>query len=214
MNRPRASCEGGNDCGDEIVARLVDAPVDFDAYRRPVRYQKTPADLDPYLDTWDPSFKTLGEGAPKFDERFFEIKNDDGVRTVTPKGPRFRGQVVVLISPTNSSATFQFASAMRRHRLATLIGEPTGGNQRGINGGAYFFLHLPNSGLEADLPLIAILRMRTNRTPGSPPMSSRHGPPRRSQAGGIRRSRPPSPHSPPSVSIGSSASGSASPRPR
>jgi hypothetical protein len=33
-------------------------------------------------------------------------------------------------------------------------GQPTGGNQRGINGGAFVFLRLPGSGIELDLPLI------------------------------------------------------------
>jgi C-terminal processing protease CtpA/Prc len=61
--------------------------------------------------------------------------------------------VAVLISPVNSSATFSFARRVREARAATLIGEPTGGNLRGINGGAYFFVRLPESGLEFDLPL-------------------------------------------------------------
>ena len=38
--------------------------------------------------------------------------------------------------------------------MARFIGEPTGGNQRGINGGAFYFLRLPNSHIEVDLPLI------------------------------------------------------------
>jgi hypothetical protein len=35
-----------------------------------------------------------------------------------------------------------------------LVGVATGGNQRGINGGAFFFVRLPASGIEFDLPLI------------------------------------------------------------
>jgi C-terminal processing protease CtpA/Prc len=42
---------------------------------------------------------------------------------------------------------------VREARAATLIGETTGGNLRGINGGAYFFVRLPESGLEFDVPL-------------------------------------------------------------
>ena len=38
--------------------------------------------------------------------------------------------------------------------VRTACRQPTGGNQRGINGGAFFFLRLPRSGLELDLPLI------------------------------------------------------------
>ena len=43
---------------------------------------------------------------------------------------------------------------MKRHRLGILVGEATGGNQRGINGGAFFFVRLPQSGIEFDVPLI------------------------------------------------------------
>ncbi len=60
----------------------------------------------------------------------------------------------MLTSATNSSATFGFAERVREHRLATLVGGATGGNRRGINGGAYFFVRLPESGIEFDLPLI------------------------------------------------------------
>jgi hypothetical protein len=38
--------------------------------------------------------------------------------------------------------------------LGTLVGQTTGGNRRGINGGAFFFLRLPNSTIELDLPLV------------------------------------------------------------
>jgi acetyl esterase/lipase len=62
--------------------------------------------------------------------------------------------VWVLVGGVNSSATFEFASAVQRHRLGTLVGQPTGGNQRGITGGAFFFMRLPHSGIEVDVPLI------------------------------------------------------------
>ncbi len=61
----------------------------------------------------------------------------------------------MLCDASNSSATFGFAQAVQESGAATLIGQPTGGNRRGINGGAFFFLRLPASGLEVDLPLIA-----------------------------------------------------------
>ena len=43
---------------------------------------------------------------------------------------------------------------MQREKLATIIGETTGGNRRGINGGCFYFFRLPETGLEVDLPLI------------------------------------------------------------
>ena len=60
----------------------------------------------------------------------------------------------MLVSADNSSATFQFALSVRELGLGRLVGQPTGGNRRGINGGAYYFVRLPNSRIEVDLPII------------------------------------------------------------
>jgi hypothetical protein len=147
---------GGNDCGDDILARLIDADLQRPAYERRVRYRKAPEDLLPYLDTWDPSFRDWGDSAQSIDERFYRLIDENGQSRppITPRGPRFRGRMAVIIGPENSSATFQFAALVRRERLGVLVGRPTGGNLRGINGGGFFFLRLPGSGIEVDLPLI------------------------------------------------------------
>lgn len=149
--------EGGDDVGNALLAHLVERDLPLPAYRRLVRYRAVPADLVPYLDTWDPSFKDWGDQAVPYDARFLELKKyDDDARgsVIAAREPRFGGKVFVLVGPTNSSATFQFADAVKRNGLATLVGRATGGNRRGINGGAFFFLKLPHSGLELDLPLI------------------------------------------------------------
>ena len=72
----------------------------------------------------------------------------------------------MLTSATNSSATFGFAQRVQQNRLATLVGGPTGGNRRGINGGAFFFVRLPDSGLEFDLPLIGYFPDRAQPNAG------------------------------------------------
>ncbi len=147
--------EGGNDCGDEIVARLIDAPVSREGFARRVRYRQTPPTLDAYLDTWNDSFRNWGEDAiPAPNAGYYDLRGETDDGRIAPRGPRFTGEVLVLIDAQNSSATFQFAQCIRNNRLGRLIGQSTGGNQNGINGGAFFFLRLPASGLEADLPLI------------------------------------------------------------
>ncbi len=148
--------EGGLDCGDEVIARLIGADLQRAAYERRVRYVKTPTDLDPFLDTWDDSFRDWGADAVRIDDRYYRLLEEDGESRapIRAKGPRFNGKVIVLVDASNSSATFQFANLVQANRLGTLVGEPTGGNLRGINGGAFFFLRLSESGLEADLPLI------------------------------------------------------------
>jgi hypothetical protein len=149
--------EGGEDCGNAIVARLIDRPVAYDVTVRRTRYRRVPAALDRYLDTWDDSFRDWGADATGPDAQgFYRMTrfDDPPGQGIAPEGPRFGGKVAVLVGADNSSACFQFAQLVRRERLATLVGEPTGGNLRGINGGAFFFLRLPDSGLEVDVPLI------------------------------------------------------------
>ena len=149
--------EGGDDVGNVLLAHLAARPLSLDGSRRLVRYRRIPDALAPYLDTWDPSFKDWGDAAKPFDDRFFRLTrhddHEDGDR-IEPRAPRYEGRVFVLIGATNSSATFDFARTVKRSGLATLVGQPTGGNLRGINGGAFFFLRLPNSRIELDLPLI------------------------------------------------------------
>jgi hypothetical protein len=114
--------------------------------------------LNKYLDTWDRSFRDWGADAVDDQDGFFRLADvndgDESTLVLRQRGPRFTGKVVVLMDASNSSATFQFEETVKRCGLATLIGQPAGGNLRGINGGAFFFLRLPKSGIEVDLPLI------------------------------------------------------------
>ena len=159
--------EGGLDVGDEILPHLVEQPVEVAEPPRLVRYRQVPVALAPVLDTWDDSFKDWGDAAQPFDARYFKLVRDADEardrRRIELRAPLFRGRVFVLIGASNSSATFQFAELLQQTHRATLVGTPTGGNRRGINGGAFFFLRLPNSRIELDLPLIARF------PPGDPP---------------------------------------------
>lgn len=156
--------EGGLDCGDVILARCIDRPLPVRSEERLVRYRQVPSAWHSVLDTWDPSFRDWGDRAQPAPDRdgFFLLRpagadqasGETGGQGIEPRGRRYAGRLLVLTSSTNSSATFRFASLVQEHRLGQLIGGETGGNQRGINGGAFFFVRLPATGLEVDLPLI------------------------------------------------------------
>jgi hypothetical protein len=150
--------EGGLSVGDVLLAKLARTDLHFPGeFERWVRYRKIPEDLRPYLDTWDKSFRDWGTNAVDPHDGFFRLTkyDDDSTQKVIKASPNpFRGRTFVLIDAANSSATFEFARQVKESRLALLVGQPTGGNQRGINGGAFFFLRLPESHLECDIPLI------------------------------------------------------------
>jgi hypothetical protein len=152
--------EGGLDCGDVILGRILERDLVVDAQQRWVRYRRVPDALRPHLSTWDDSFYDWGDHAQASSERpgFLRLTRwDEGVATsvIKAEGRRFGGKVSVLCDASNSSATFQFAQTVKDTGLATLVGQTTGGNRRGINGGAFMFLKLPTSGIVVDLPLIA-----------------------------------------------------------
>lgn len=151
--------EGGLDCGNVILSRLIERDLPVSATRRFTRYRRVPDALRSHLSTWDNSFYDWGSAAAEPDDRgLYRLTryDDDGETLLIRRaGRRFAGPVVVLCDASNSSATFQFAAVAQDHDLATLLGQPTGGNRRGINGGAFFFLKLPASQIVVDLPIIA-----------------------------------------------------------
>jgi hypothetical protein len=158
----------GNDGGDSNIgfelarylAREILPP--YASTRRLVRNVAPQIDLAKYLDTYSKELKaTLQNGVPensykKAGNDFYEIlpsENTTSYPPVTPADNNFRGQAFVISDASNASATFQFMNYVRENRLATIVGQETGGNRQGINGGNYLFLTLPNSKIETDIPV-------------------------------------------------------------
>ncbi|MEL6362807.1 MAG: S41 family peptidase [Pseudomonadota bacterium] len=151
---------GGEDrIRDAVLSAFADRPLEGPPIRNEIAFIEAPDDLRPYLGTWDKSFfdwsgrateapDVLGEG------RYLLGPIDGEAIKVAANSNAFDGELVALFDRAASSATFTLAGMLKSSGRATLIGEETGGNQRGISGGAIFFLNLPNSRLEADLPII------------------------------------------------------------
>ena len=146
--------EGGLNCGDEILARLTRQDLVLDAYEPRVRFRRSPPDMDAYFETFSPGFRTLGEQGVPLEGGFFGYPPERPADRIKARGSLAGVPTAILCDSHNSSATFNFAQRVKQFGLARLFGEQTGGNLRGINAGAMFFVRLPESGLEFDLPLI------------------------------------------------------------
>jgi len=149
--------EGGDSVGDFILPRLVKEKVATENFQRYTRYRSVPQDLRANLSTWDSSFYDWGKSAKPDPNGFFKLTRFEDLMGsfIAPSQTPYRGKVILLVCPENSSATFEFAYQVQRLKLGTLVGRPTEGSLQGINGGAFFFLTLPNSRIEVDVPLIA-----------------------------------------------------------
>jgi hypothetical protein len=71
-----------------------------------------------------------------------------------PKGPRFDGRIFALINGGSFSTTAEFLSHLHDRKLATFIGEESGGGYYGNTSGPGLEVTLPNTGLKLRLPLM------------------------------------------------------------
>jgi hypothetical protein len=156
----RANEGGDGAIGGKILEHLVNAPLQFTSDQSTSAYERAPYIIAKYMDTWDYSFfdrtgnvEKISEGTAAGKYRF--LPNASRKQTIAPVAKPYRGKTFVLISAENSSATFQFATLIKQSGAATLIGQTTGGNQRGLNGGQLAWVVLPNSGVSVDIPLLA-----------------------------------------------------------
>lgn len=149
----------GNAGGDDAVRNMLWAflqtrDVDIQPTRQLLKYRSVPAALREYLDTWEDGFVDRGDRVVEVEGGYTFRGARTTPQTRKARADAYRGRTFVIVGPANSSSTFTLASNLKTYGLATLVGQETGGNQRGINGGQYFFLRLPNSGIEMDIPLI------------------------------------------------------------
>jgi|GEM_PF-1722495 len=141
---------------DELISYLIRDKLDCSgASKSLIRTTKVDAAFIPHAKTWN---QIIFEGLPpqfytRYDDTFFELKEEAGCQEIIPKDNRFEGRAFILGGPGNVSATFTLLQKARHYGFATFVGQESGGNQQGINGGEYLFFYLPHSQMEVDIPL-------------------------------------------------------------
>jgi hypothetical protein len=156
--------EGGSTDARNALLKYI-LPKDFEARdyqeRQFYSFLEVPKRLIPFLNTWDDSFFD-----PKPDSIFrrneFGFYEDQSVNSNSKKNFQdfkinsnsFKGNIFLMTSPVNSSAAFEFAWVFKQYKAGKIVGEKTGGTKQGLNGGRFFFLRLPYSRIEIDLPFI------------------------------------------------------------
>lgn len=151
----RANEGGDGAIGTQLLSYLIKAPFRYSSCQCISVYERVPYILAKYLDTWDYSFfdrtgqvEKIGEKRYRFKPRVF------GERVILPASMPYQGQTYLLVGAENSSAAFMLAAFAQRSGAAILVGQQTGGNLRGLNGGELTWVTLPSSGVAVDIPLL------------------------------------------------------------
>lgn len=146
---------GGDDMLRELLTYMDIERIVIDDREGKTRFTNFPETLKPYVQSWgDPWYYALEP--ERIDENgYFVFAKDAQVDQKNQRKPTyFKGNTYWLTSPKNVSLGYYTAAAVRRYKLGTIIGEETGGNLQGINGGQILFLRLPNSEIEIDFPVM------------------------------------------------------------
>lgn len=147
--------EGGDDAiGNALQAHLLTKTFVIKAKRLESAYERAPYDLARFMDTWDFSFFDRTGQVVHGEGRNWLLREQPVDDRIEPDARPYRGHVVLLTGPRMSSAGFLIARNLKASGSATLIGQPTGGDLRGLNGGQLAWLVLPTSGVSIDIPLI------------------------------------------------------------
>ena len=153
-------CEGGNTSEMiKLVRYLTKNNIEIKNEQDCWAYVKIDSTLKPYVDN-----KSWAFGWFNMNEKYFtklpngqyRSKDGDKAEKIIPDKTTFEGDIYLMTSATNSSAGYLMADIFKKYHLATLVGQTTGGNQRGITAGAMFFMSLPNTKIEVDVPLIGM----------------------------------------------------------
>ena len=162
----RGNGGGDTDIGFELAQYL--AKKNLPPYllsRRLVRTVMPQISLAEYLDTYSKELKSVVQsGLPantyqKVEDGYFEISPNESTTSyppVVPDANNFQGRTFIVSDASNASAAFQFLDYAQKNKLGMIVGQATGGSKQGINGGNYFFLRLPNSSIEIDVPVYFI----------------------------------------------------------
>ena len=148
----RGNSGGLTDAAVVLLRYLYDRPFKFGEKTLLKNYRAE--ELLPYLNTWNK--KALTPPARFFKKQangmyeFLPGKN----RKFKPFKNRFKGKVYVLCSAHNGSGGTSTLAHIQEQNLGTIIGQETGGSKEGPIGGQIFYLTLPNTKMEIDLPVM------------------------------------------------------------
>lgn len=142
--------------------------------RTVIKCLKVDKNISPYLATYEGDLgKLLTTGlspanTKKLPGDNYEIMDNSPAPPQASAINRLTGKVYFLADAINASATSELLARVRMNKVGMIVGEQTAGNREGINTGV-FFLRLPSSKVEIDIPALSLLPVTPEPDGGVPP---------------------------------------------
>jgi Peptidase family S41 len=144
---------GWDNQGEELFTYLIDTPTYY--YRK----FHTVTDSSEFLQFSSVSKEELAniknELIPEADGTFTVKEEYEPTLSIQhPKANRFKGKIYFLTNGASASTTAEFSAVAHSNKLGVFIGEETGGNYTGGNGGQFISLALPDTKIQVGVPLL------------------------------------------------------------
>ncbi|MEL7145754.1 MAG: S41 family peptidase [Bacteroidota bacterium] len=144
---------GFDEIGVGLMRHLIKESAVVEDFVNKSRYRIFPEVLKPHTSSWGTPWYHQMQTVADLDEEGYYLLPPDKQEAIRPAKNCFKGKVYFLVGPANVSMAYYLMRGAKKYDVGTLIGEETGGNQQGINGGQIIFLRLPNSQIEIDFPV-------------------------------------------------------------
>lgn len=147
--------QGGlDDASYELEKYIYQKNVVTDGLESRSRFLEFPEEVKPHIQTWDYWFYNLKEDENYKKGMYYVFPRNRTKKSIKPSNTTFKGNIYMLTSANNVSGAFYLARLFKKSKGGILIGQETGGNQNGINGGAILFFKPPNSRININLPVM------------------------------------------------------------
>ncbi|GAB5564237.1 MAG: S41 family peptidase [Winogradskyella sp.] len=152
----RGNGGGLTDPANHLISYLISEDLICNKQKKVlIKTVKYNEEILPYI---TPKIDFLVNGLPdeyykKYSRELYELLYDGNCIDTKPQLKAFKGKVFIFGNGTNVSATYTLLDKAKEFNFGKYIGDVSGGNLQGINGGEYAFFEMPYSKMEIDIPL-------------------------------------------------------------
>lgn len=154
---------GWDDFGFKLFSYLIQKPTRYyDSLYTSI------TDIDYLMKYTDKDSAWLKESEPLWwkDGKPLPSSVSEGLKLQQPQPNRFDGDVYVLMDGGSMSTTAEFTAATHYNKLATFIGEESGGAYEGGNGADFTSITLPHTRLFVNIPLAKYVMATSSKQKG------------------------------------------------